>query len=114
MDKDERNIENMLRKYKMGRWNIGLQKGLSQYDKNIYDANRDQNISRLYDEFVETNELENAEQDSFDANELQEAEDRENALLADNEGNDISGLDEDYGNGNYYSEDIDRDFGYDD
>ena len=41
-------------------------------------------------------------------------EERENQELYDTEGGDISGLGEDYGDGNYYAEDTDRDFGYDD
>jgi len=33
MEKDERKIEDMLKKFKLGRWNIGMQKGIFQYDK---------------------------------------------------------------------------------
>lgn len=114
MDKDERNIESMLRKYKMGRWNVGMQKGLSQYDQKIYDENRDTNIARLYDEFAESSEWENAEPVSLDVADLDLADEREQAELYDAEGMDISGLGEEYGDGNVYEEDVDRDFGYDD
>ena len=110
MDKDERNIENMLRKYKMGRWNVGMQKGLSQYDKKIYDDNRDSNIARLYDEYAEFNEFNEAEPESLDVEDLEAAEEREHAELYDSEAIDISGLGEEYGDGNYYEEDMDREF----
>jgi hypothetical protein len=37
---EERKVETELKRMKMGRWNIGLQKGIFQYDKNIYDIER--------------------------------------------------------------------------
>ena len=113
LEKDERNIENQLKKFKMGRWNIGMQKGIFQYDKSIYNENRDINIARLYED-IEFNEIENAEPISLDVAELDAIDEQENRDTYDIEGNDISGLAEDYGDGNYYAEDTDRDFGYDD
>jgi len=111
MDKDERNIENMLKKYKMERWNVGLQKGVFIYDKQTYDKERDGQLSRLYNDF-ENNELQNVEQNALDVEQLNELDERENIELYDAEGIDIDGLDEDYNDGAYYQEDIDRDFGY--
>ena len=113
LEKDERNIENQMKKFKMGRWNLGMQKGIFQYDKNMYDENRDANLARMFED-VEYNELENAEPVSMDIGDLEAMEERENQELYDTEGGDISGLGEDYGDGNYYAEDTDRDFGYDD
>ena len=37
MQKDERYVENQLKKYKIGKWNVGMQRGLFIYDKNVYD-----------------------------------------------------------------------------
>jgi hypothetical protein len=37
MSNDERRVEDTLKVLKMGRWNLGLQKGVFQYDKEIYD-----------------------------------------------------------------------------
>jgi hypothetical protein len=111
MDKDERNIENMLKKYKMERWNVGMQKGVFMYDKATYDKERDGQLARLYNDF-ENNELQNVEQNALDVEQLNELEERENIELYDAEGIDIDGLDEDYNDGAYYEEDIDRDFGY--
>ena len=113
LEKDERNIENQLKKFKMGRWNLGMQKGIFQYDKTLYNENRDANLARMYED-VEFNEIENAEPISLDIGDLEAMEEQENQDLYDTEGVDISGLGEDYGDGNYYSEDTDRDFGYDD
>jgi hypothetical protein len=108
LEKDERNVENQLKKFKMGRWNIGMQKGVFQYDKNVYNENRDANLARMYED-VEYNELENGESRSLDAADLDALDEQENRDLYDNEGNDISGLGEDYGDGNYYPEDNEED-----
>ena len=112
MEKDERRIEGMLKQYKMGRWNVGMQKGLFQYDKNTYDNNRDANLARMYDD-LEQNNLEQVEGVSYDVDELDVFDEADNMAEYDNEGNDITGLDEDYNDGNYYGEDVDHDFGYD-
>jgi hypothetical protein len=37
LSRDERRVEQALRNHKIGRWNVGMQKGLYQYDKNVYD-----------------------------------------------------------------------------
>ena len=37
---EERKADGELRKAKLGRWNIGLQKGLTQYVKDTYDMER--------------------------------------------------------------------------
>jgi hypothetical protein len=40
MSKDERAIEDQFKKYKMGRWNVGMQKGLFRYDKQMFERER--------------------------------------------------------------------------
>ena len=112
MEKDELNIEKMLKKYKMGRWNTGLQKSNFIYDANTYDANRDNSLVRLYDEFAETNDFENVQDEGMDVKQLDAIQEEENAEY-DNEGFDFGGLSENYADGEYYEEDVDRDFGYD-
>ena len=44
MQDDEREIENIFKNQKLGKWSKGLQKGLTQYVKDTYDVN---NISLL-------------------------------------------------------------------
>ena len=41
MTDEEREIENLFKNNKLGRWSMGLQKGVSQYDPKTYDAERD-------------------------------------------------------------------------
>jgi L-rhamnose mutarotase len=104
MEKDERAVEKMLKKYKIGRWNAGMQKGLFQYDKNTYDRERDENVARLFDD------LEYGQADGeggVTAEELdQEADDKADAE-AEHPG--IDDLDENYNDGTYYEEDRDED-----
>ena len=40
MTDEEREIENVFKNNKLGRWNVGLQKGLRIYEKDTYDAER--------------------------------------------------------------------------
>ena len=95
MDKEERQIEDQFKRYKMGRWNVGLQKGLVQYDKKTYD--------REVNENKDTEGLENADAEQIDIEDEADAEAEE-----DNEAMDISGLGEDYRDGDYYGEDDDE------
>lgn len=37
LSRDERRVEQALRAHKIGRWNVGMQKGLYQYDQAVYD-----------------------------------------------------------------------------
>ena len=47
---EERSIENMLKNYRLERWNVGQQKGLFQYDKATYNRERDELLQGLDDE----------------------------------------------------------------
>lgn len=98
LDNDVRRVESQLKKYKMGRWNIGLQRGLVHYDKNTYDRERNEmDADNLIDRDIE----------QLDA---VAEEDIEEAYA--NEGNDISHLADDYMDGNYYGdENAENDFG---
>jgi len=98
LDNDVRKVENLLKKYKMGRWNIGLQKGLVKYDKNTYDRERA--------EMEEDNLI------AEDADDLDAIMEREINRQYDEEANDLRNLGDDYNDGNYYNEiPEDNDFG---
>jgi hypothetical protein len=53
MDVDDRKIENSMKKYKLERWNAGLQSGLTKYDKKLYSSQFEENEKRLYNELEE-------------------------------------------------------------
>ena len=98
LDSEERQVENLKKIMKLGRWSVGLQKGIVSYDKNTYD--REQHELLLQEMGMdEDNQMEQGIDDLV--------EDEVN--LADEQGDleayDISGLGEDYSDGNYYEED---------
>ena len=37
----EREIENMFKNFRMGKWSVGMQKGYKKYDTDTYDKERD-------------------------------------------------------------------------
>ena len=47
---EEREIEDILKNSKLERWSVGLQKGLTQYDPNFYDKEREKLESQLLNE----------------------------------------------------------------
>lgn len=96
---DEREIEDQFKKYKMGRWNVGLQKGLVQYDEEVYLREREE---------MEIEEM-NFRNTGLDVDELIREENRAITAEYDVEGIDISELGENYMDGEYYSEDRDPD-----
>ena len=42
MTKEQREVENIFKNHRLERWNKGLQKGLTQYDRDTYDDERAQ------------------------------------------------------------------------
>jgi hypothetical protein len=93
MEKDERAIEEMFKRYKIGRWNVGLQKGLVHYDQKTYDRERMEND---IEEYYTGNGME--------ADELADIENSEQIEEYDNEGTDINQFGEDYQDGDYYGD----------
>jgi hypothetical protein len=101
IDNDERAIEKMFMKYKIGRWNIGLQKGLVKYDPKTYDR-----------EIME-NDMEEYADNGMEADELVNAENIEISNEYDNEGLEIQQFGEDYQDGDFYGDhrEDENDFG---
>jgi hypothetical protein len=102
MDSEERRVEDLKKNYRLGRWNVGLQKGLVKYDKETYDREREDFLKRMAGLDVE---------ERVEDNQLREVEDliRDAEMDADADGDaeafDIGDLGEDYMDGNYYHED---------
>jgi len=106
MSKEERKVEELFKTYKLGRWNVGQQKGLVQYDKETYERERDNLLTQLHDD-ENAGKYEIVSEMRREIFELDEEQERTNEETYDNEGNDIQGLDEDYTDGHYYEEDMD-------
>jgi hypothetical protein len=107
IEKDERKVEDTLKQLKLGRWNVGIQKGVFMYDKNTYDNERNAALDRLekdlaYD-FTDGEMIEATVEDL-------DREADEDAEQYDAEGGDIGMFGDDYLDGNHYGEDGDDDF----
>jgi hypothetical protein len=101
MDKDERMIEDMFKRYKMGRWNVGLQKGLVHYDEKTYDRERM--------EQEEVGIVIDAEEDGMDIDQMDQATQREMKSAHEVEDRDISQFGAGYLDGDYYGDDREED-----
>jgi len=108
LNPDERKVEDTKKKMKMGRWNVGLQKGLVKYDSNRYEEERKQLFEQLTN-MVDVNEYQDVpvqrdvqELDEMDETQANEFYDDE-AMNFDN----YRGTDAD---GGFYEEDMDNDF----
>jgi hypothetical protein len=100
MDNEERRVEDTKKSLKLGRWNVGMQKGLVNYDDATYERERNEMIARLSNE--------GAIEDESDLLVLREVEDLDKEGLEGEDGDfGIDGLDEDYNDGVYYPEDAD-------
>jgi hypothetical protein len=101
MDNEERRVEDTKKSLKLGRWNVGMQKGLVNYDDATYERERNEMIARLSNE--------GAIEDESDLLVLREVGDLEREGLEGEDGDfGIDGLDEDYNDGVYYAEDAEE------
>ena len=105
MSKEERKVEELFKMYKLGRWNVGNQKGLISYDKETYERERNELLTQLQDD--ETNkqyeQVSEMRREIFD---LENDDELAQDEFYQQEANDISQLDEDYMDGNFYPEDM--------
>ena len=102
MSKEERKVEELFKMYKLGRWNVGQQRGLISYDKGTYERERQELIQQLFDDENEGRYeiVSEMRRELFDDDENETEE-----VPEDNEGNDITMFGEDYMDGVYYPED---------
>jgi hypothetical protein len=121
LDPENRRIEDMMKLFKIGRWNVGMQKGLIHYDEETNARETHQlmnflnedngNKDAMFDMMRDVYDIDNigtAEGEQMNVNDLETMEENENTQFYENEGYGIEGLDEDYTDGDYYGED-DRD-----
>ena len=119
MERTERKVEDMLKQFKIGRWNIGMQKSLFKYKSDTYARQKELNKHLNEGEDGENdneNEIELtigqtqfAETDEAEVEDLEREEQMEINREYDAEAYDIGGLGEDYTDGQYYEEDMDDD-----
>ena len=110
MDDDERHVEDMQKVLKLGRWNVGLKKGLVEYSKERYVEERNQ----LFDQLASNADIDTADVViQKEVSEIEADEDQDIDEYYDQEANDLRGYNGADGDGQYYEEDRDDDFNED-
>ena len=103
MSIEQRKGEDMLKKYRLEHWNVGQQKGLYEYDGNVFDRELEQFLMGGEDEVAVPENLDAEQLDAIDANnqEGEEAVDyaRGNIVLGD------INIGDDRRDGDYYYDD---------
>ena len=104
MSKEERKVEELFKMYKLGRWNVGQQRGLVTYDKETYERERQELITQMFDDENEGRYeiVTEMRRELFDDADMEQGEEM---VEEDYEGNDISMFGEEYMDGVYYPED---------
>jgi len=104
MSVEERRVENDLKNYRIGRWNVGEQKGLYKYDKKTFDREIDEMLAQGEElEFEDTGDL----ADIDDIGPLEQGEDAEN--IYERGAVDLGNLGDNFMDGGYYEEDREYD-----
>jgi len=110
---ESREVDNVFKKFKLGTWGKGLQKGLTQYDKDTYDEERE-----LRDKLAEVENKIRNRNPNMDEHDIEDAVEEEieeqnvnNEIEA--EEYDMSNMNDDYDEGNYANNDeYDEDYNY--
>jgi len=108
MEKDERKVEDMIKNFKLGRWNVGTQKGVFMYDKDTYDIEREDNLLRFAQD-LEVNVARPGEI-GYDVEDLERMDDQAANDFYDEEANGIDHFGVDYMDQGYYDDGVEEDF----
>jgi hypothetical protein len=113
LSRDERRVEQTLRSHKIGRWNVGMQKGLYQYEKGVYDKEiaqwhtDDGATDAIQTALAQLNNLNEETAGGEDVEDLERTERIQQSEEYD-QGDGWENLNEDYMDGIYYEEDAER------
>ena len=106
-DDEGRNIDNLFKKYKLGDWNKGLQKGLTEYVAEEYDNTLEETDKyQQYEKQLRDHEI-HGNNYNDNVNEIDDfiAEQQLDEEI-DNENRDIAFMNEDYMDGDYYGDEV--------
>ena len=113
LSRDERRVEQTLRSHKIGRWNVGMQKGLYQYEKGVYDKEiaqwhtDDGATDAIQTALAQLNDVTEENAGGEDVDDLERME-REQQSAEYDRGDGWENLNEDYTDGIFYEEDAER------
>uniref|UniRef100_A0A6C0AST6 Uncharacterized protein n=1 Tax=viral metagenome TaxID=1070528 RepID=A0A6C0AST6_9ZZZZ len=105
MDSEERKVEDMMKNFRIGRWNVGQQKGLFAYNPDTYDRERDEMLTRVLNDMGEGT-LDIVDEDLMEIYNLDELSKRQQDQAEIEEMNELlNGLGNNFMDGEYYEED---------
>ena len=104
MTDEVRKAEVLMKKYRLGKWNVGQQRGLVHYDKETYTRERNEMLTQLNEDVAGNvhQVVNDMRREIFD---IEHDADIEATHQEDAEAIDISGLGDDYEDGVFYEED---------
>ena len=108
MSIENRKAEDLMKKYRLGKWNVGQQSGLFKYNKDTYTRERSEMMEQLTEDVMgNMHNVVNEMRTSIYDLELQEEEYMDNQ---EQQETNIENLNEDYADGVVYEEDYDDNF----
>jgi len=111
MEKDERKVEDMIKNFKLGRWNVGTQKGVFIYDKATYDIEREENLLRFAQDLeVSVGKKGDSGEIGYDIEDLERVDNEAVNEFYEEEANGIAHFGVDYMDQGYYGDDVEEDF----
>jgi hypothetical protein len=111
MEKDERKVEDMIKNFKLGRWNVGTQKGVFMYDKGTYDQEREANLLRFAQDLEGNVHGEgDFNEETYDVEDLERYDNQQVDEFYDYEENAIAHFGVDYMDEGYYGDEVEEDF----
>jgi hypothetical protein len=109
MSDESRKAEVLMKKYRLGKWNVGQQRGLVHYDKETYTRERNEMLSQL-NEDVAGNVHQVVNDMRREIYDIEQDDDIEAIHQENAEAIDISGLGDDYEDGVFYEEDREENY----
>jgi hypothetical protein len=114
LSKEERKVEDKFKMYRLDKWNVGQQKALIQYDKNVYEREVNELIEQVTQEvggnLMDVNQYEGYEQMEVFIEDIEQEEEEARNEDDNNEFTNFNNLGEHFMDGQYYEEDIENDF----
>ena len=106
---EERTVDNLFKKYKLGDWNKGLQKGLTEYVAEDYDNTMEETDKyKQYEKQLKHHDMHgnNYDDNVDDLDTFIEEQQADEDI--DNENRDMASMNEDYMDGDYYGDEFDE------
>jgi len=114
LSKEERKVEDKFKMYRLDKWNVGQQKALIEYDKNVYEREVNELIEQVAQEvggnLMDVNQYEGYEQMEVFIEDIEQEEEQARNEEDNNEFANFDNLGEHFMDGQYYEEDIENDF----